>query len=277
MSSILDALRKRDPSRPEMRPLGSGGQGPEPPYFRRRRPKIFWLVVVLLGIGVLGVYGLNHIRQNSISEEVSDPVETLVQKEIIPDHQELVQVPTQKALEVPEPTIPSTPVPVVEKPMIVQKPVVVATPVKVEKTPEKRPLQQISAPPSQPKKELEEAVSERGISISEDLPAKVEDVRDSGITIQGEEEFQGRMNTPPKNLSSEGVEISEEQIQILPVESKSKGFKLNGIMYDDKKPLAIINGRLVGVGDRIQGHRVLAIEQNSVRLEDYESLLKLSE
>lgn len=43
---------------------------------------------------------------------------------------------------------------------------------------------------------------------------------------------------------------------------------LNGIAWDEKTPQAIINDRIVGVGDEISGKRVVAIHPVSVVLND---------
>ena len=46
-----------------------------------------------------------------------------------------------------------------------------------------------------------------------------------------------------------------------------KSLKAEAILWNRSKPLAIINGNLVGVGDELSGIRVLAIRKDSITLE----------
>ena len=47
-------------------------------------------------------------------------------------------------------------------------------------------------------------------------------------------------------------------------EEKAPGIFLNGIVWDQKKPQAIINGSIVEAGDEIAGFTVIEIKQNAV-------------
>ena len=47
-----------------------------------------------------------------------------------------------------------------------------------------------------------------------------------------------------------------------------KGLILDGIMWDKEKPLAIINGRIVKIGDTVSGNTVVDIKQDKVILND---------
>ncbi len=51
-------------------------------------------------------------------------------------------------------------------------------------------------------------------------------------------------------------------------ERGASGFNLTGILWDPKTPQAIINDTVVGVGDRISGQTVIAIESDKVILND---------
>jgi hypothetical protein len=44
--------------------------------------------------------------------------------------------------------------------------------------------------------------------------------------------------------------------------------KLSGISWDAKKPKALINGKILNVGDEIDGIRIMKIEQDKVTLND---------
>lgn len=60
-------------------------------------------------------------------------------------------------------------------------------------------------------------------------------------------------------------------------EKKEQGnFKLEGILWDDVRPTAIINGDVVAVGDSILGTKVIRIEKDSVILNNGVSDIKLS-
>lgn len=43
---------------------------------------------------------------------------------------------------------------------------------------------------------------------------------------------------------------------------------LNGIVWDEKNPRAVINDRIVGVGNKVEGHKVVKIEKYRVVLTD---------
>jgi hypothetical protein len=47
------------------------------------------------------------------------------------------------------------------------------------------------------------------------------------------------------------------------------GLLLTGIIWDQKKPLAVINGKMLGVGDIINGAKVRKIHKESVLLQKY--------
>lgn len=56
-----------------------------------------------------------------------------------------------------------------------------------------------------------------------------------------------------------------ESVQSIP--PKFPELKLNGIFYRSSKPSAIINGRLISLGEEIEGAKVISIERNSVTVE----------
>ena len=55
---------------------------------------------------------------------------------------------------------------------------------------------------------------------------------------------------------------------ILPEQAASTGARLNGILWDTASPLAIIDGEVVKVGDRIAGSVVIEIKKDRVILHD---------
>jgi hypothetical protein len=52
--------------------------------------------------------------------------------------------------------------------------------------------------------------------------------------------------------------------------------KLNGIAYSQDLPVAVLDGRVMGPGEAIQGFTVLAIESNRVKLQGYGATVYLS-
>lgn len=55
---------------------------------------------------------------------------------------------------------------------------------------------------------------------------------------------------------------------IKPIEASYSPMLLSGILWDEKNPSAIINGRIVGIGDKVDGNTVVSIKQDSVILND---------
>lgn len=42
------------------------------------------------------------------------------------------------------------------------------------------------------------------------------------------------------------------------------GVRLEGIIWDEKKPIAVINDKVVSIGDEVSGARIVEIRQNEV-------------
>lgn len=59
------------------------------------------------------------------------------------------------------------------------------------------------------------------------------------------------------------------------LEKDSSEIILSGIIWDEKIPKAIINGKIAGVGSRVKNNIVVEIKQNSVILNDGESNFEL--
>jgi len=51
---------------------------------------------------------------------------------------------------------------------------------------------------------------------------------------------------------------------------------LSGILWDDKAPKAVINGEIVGIGDKINKYSVVDIDRNTVTLNDGTKDIKVS-
>jgi hypothetical protein len=61
----------------------------------------------------------------------------------------------------------------------------------------------------------------------------------------------------------------------LPGTNAVAAFKIQGIVYDLKKPWAIISGKTVFVGDRVNGFQVKTISKNTVTLTDDDGAEKI--
>ncbi|MBU3933131.1 MAG: general secretion pathway protein GspB [Candidatus Omnitrophica bacterium] len=82
--------------------------------------------------------------------------------------------------------------------------------------------------------------------------------------------FKSPADSPPVLETAAKIEASQrlfppkETDAITPL--NLSGFRLSGILYDEQKPLAIINERVVGKGALVKGARLLEIQPNYVRL-----------
>jgi hypothetical protein len=63
------------------------------------------------------------------------------------------------------------------------------------------------------------------------------------------------------------VEVLTNQVA-LPVVEKDAALVLTGVVWNDKNPLAMLNGRLVGAGEQIDGLKVVEIAKDVVTVED---------
>lgn len=82
---------------------------------------------------------------------------------------------------------------------------------------------------------------------------------------------------PPATLPEAAPAVkAAERVETAP-DVEAEEFYLKGIMLHADRPMAIINGRLVAVGERVEGRKVLAISRNGVRLEGRTALLQIHE
>ncbi|MFA6349462.1 MAG: hypothetical protein WCY12_00850, partial [Candidatus Omnitrophota bacterium] len=51
-------------------------------------------------------------------------------------------------------------------------------------------------------------------------------------------------------------------------ENKASALRLIGIIWDEKEPLAMINERILKVGDMIQGKQIIRINSDSIVVDD---------
>jgi hypothetical protein len=78
-------------------------------------------------------------------------------------------------------------------------------------------------------------------------------------------------------VTEDGLYIDNRNASGVRQRPTRSALQLNGIMYDPRQPMAIVNGKLVGVGDEVGGFRVKEISKDGVRLDGYEGELRLSE
>lgn len=66
-------------------------------------------------------------------------------------------------------------------------------------------------------------------------------------------------------------------VDIPPLTLSDTGYTLNGILFDESNPTAVINGKIVRRGDNINNARVINIDKNQVTLETQNKMnIKLS-
>lgn len=57
--------------------------------------------------------------------------------------------------------------------------------------------------------------------------------------------------------------------------TNNEGFQLTAIIWDETRPMAIVNNKVVGIGSEIGGTKVLSIEKNKVKLGSGEKIIEL--
>ena len=75
--------------------------------------------------------------------------------------------------------------------------------------------------------------------------------------VKSMEEALGKQKPPPKEAKKKRKKKRKY------IWSKAS-FELTGIIYDPKKPLAVINGSLIGVGEMVDGAEVIEIKKRNV-------------
>lgn len=84
---------------------------------------------------------------------------------------------------------------------------------------------------------------------------------------------------PAKIVAPESIVKSKEKLVVTPVAPAlppAPKFILNGIMYLENKPLAIINGYILEEGDSLNGATVLAIDKDYVLLNVKDDKVRLN-
>ena len=85
---------------------------------------------------------------------------------------------------------------------------------------------------------------------------------------------------PPSTIfSSLKLAVNKSQNIILPGKQEDKKeqieYQLQGIIYDLENPIALINGKKVGIGDNIEGARLIDISDDGVELETKEGRIHI--
>lgn len=228
MSSILDALKKREPAqqavtvpllrrvREDFRRKARGSQ--------RRTSFLPFFVASILGATAC-VWGLvilvPHIKATNVLE--SNTAEQIEQRPVSKVEKEDLQIK-------PEHKKPSVKLAAEEDSMI------------------QKPAGQL-LPPAQ-------SVSSQGASTQMTQP---------------------RIVAKPDSEEAEAiVETSPRAFLVKPTPIPGK-FRVDGIIYDVENPLAVVNGQLVSVGQRVNGNRILRISERSVQIEGLEEPVYLKE
>lgn len=131
-------------------------------------------------------------------------------------------------------------------------------------------------PPQDKKQPIETSQTPKTINIDD---SSIEKEEEKGIGIKNEtlptpqvqtESATEETQNPQKNEAQTTKENKTPQTESSPkveVLNSSNKFNLEGIAWNDKGALAIINGAMVKVGDIIDGGKVTKIDKNSVEIE----------
>lgn len=80
---------------------------------------------------------------------------------------------------------------------------------------------------------------------------------------------------PPQSVPESGLTEGSTYTGELPVPGGGS-VKLNGIVYSPDHPIAVLDGRVMGPGENVQGFTVVAIESGRVKLQGYGATVYLS-
>jgi hypothetical protein len=99
------------------------------------------------------------------------------------------------------------------------------------------------------------------------------------ISINEETPIMPEQTTKHTYVEKEGSLNRESLSTAIPItiSQVNNSLELSGIMYTPKKPLAVINNNIWGVGDTVSGFRILEIKEDAVRvgMESQEFVIKL--
>lgn len=92
------------------------------------------------------------------------------------------------------------------------------------------------------------------------LQAKTIDVAQKQAEPWGRDPF--RAGSSPSNIPSASAAPRKAVVPAVPIPI----WRLSGIIFNSKQPLALINGKMVGVGDQVDQARVSKIDQTKVTI-----------
>jgi hypothetical protein len=88
-------------------------------------------------------------------------------------------------------------------------------------------------------------------------------------------EHRPALATPPQSAPEGGLVEGNTYTGELPVPGGGS-VKLNGIVYSPDHPIAVLDGRVMGPGENVQGFTVVAIESGRVKLQGHGATVYLS-
>jgi hypothetical protein len=59
------------------------------------------------------------------------------------------------------------------------------------------------------------------------------------------------------------------------VDTNNGGYQLTAIIWDEARPMAIVNNKVVGIGSEIGGAKISSIEKNKVKLNSGDKIIEL--
>ena len=232
MSLVRDALAKaeREAAARAAREQGlpAALSGIPQPYRARRRARWPWAVGLAGALaGAIAVVVLLRAQQDSVSDPPFPAVSPPAIAATGPAPRETEETPFKG-----EATSAATPA------------AVAASPPPATSASAPSPAVRVSAPPAR------ESVAVAGSSPA--ALAAPEEIRESSVSAEG--------GTKPPAPPGGGYVL---EVGL----GRGRAIRLGGIAWSEAAPLAYLNGRLVGVGEYVEGYRVVAIERDLVRFD----------
>ena len=91
------------------------------------------------------------------------------------------------------------------------------------------------------------------------------------LSLVGISSLENKVKNPALQVKKPAEVSSAQQFEeLIPPSKIAEGYFLEGIVFDDKDPFAIINGRVVAESDTIDNYSVVNIGQDKVELSNLE-------
>jgi hypothetical protein len=212
------------------------------------------LAAVIFAMAFFGGWGPFHkpVAQTQVAVSPAVPAPAA------PAPQPVVAAPSQPAVQEP----PAKPVAVVETPA--------PKPAPAPEPPKREPETVRPAPPPQ----TPPAVAIAPHPAPETAPAP-QSAAEAPAPASAPVQAAPAPATPPQSAPEGGLVEGNTYTGELPVPGGGS-VKLNGIVYSPDHPIAVLDGRVMGPGENVQGFTVVAIESGRVKLQGHGATVYLS-